>query len=228
MKKSCGENPRIGLLGCLGYRFESGQEIRHDLQREQNGKPRHMAEIRTEISWRAPVTADEDEDEEHQQNRGGCPVLENRARADAPVVEPREKRGDRQAQQQTGEKYGLPGDTIKFPGIQLRKNVRRQFTDRDSLPRTNDEIGEQHDPAGQIAHEWRKNLRGVGRFSGRIRQSRHPLSIDVTHRQKEHASDRKPQHRPKRASPAEPIVHYHDPAGTDHGAKAEREIVPGV
>ena len=101
------------------------------------------------------------------------------AGADATIVEKSEEQSNGQAKNEARKKNGLAGDTIEFEGIELRKNVSGKVADDDGFPWADDQVGEKHDPAGEIADERRKNLRGVGRFAGGVGKATNPLAVDV-------------------------------------------------
>jgi len=68
-------------------------------------------------------------------------------------------------------------------------------------------------------------LRGVGRFAGSVGKATNPLAVDVANGKKKDATEAEAEHGAERAAAGEPVVHKNDPAGADHGAKAESEIV---
>ena len=147
------------------------------------------------------------------------------AGANAAIVEESEEKSDHKAEDETGKKNGLAGDAIEFEGIELRKNVGRELSHNDSFPGADDEVGEKHDPAGEIADERGKDLCGVGRFAGGVGNATYPLAVDVADGKKEDAGEAEAEHGAERAAACEPVVHENDPACADHGAKAECEIV---
>ena len=100
------------------------------------------------------------------------------AGADATIVEESEEQSDGQAENEARKKNRLPGYAIEFEGIELRKNVGGKLSNDDGFPWTDDEVGEKHDPAGEIADERRKDLRGVGCLTGRVGEAtKLPLKI---------------------------------------------------
>jgi len=151
--------------------------------------------------------------------------LKRGAGADATIVEESEEQSDGQAENEARKKNRLPGYAIEFEGIELRKNVGGKLSNDDGFPWTDDEVGEKHDPAGEIADERRKDLRGVGCLTGRVGEATNPLAVDVADGKKKDATEAEAKHDAERAAAGEPVVHEDDPASADHSAKAESEIV---
>lgn len=209
----------------FGNGFKAGDEIGHDLQGEKDGSERGVAEGRLEICGGAGARANEDEEEKYAEDARGGPALKRGTGADATIVEESEEQSNGQAKNQARKKNGLAGDAIEFEGIEPRKNVGGKLADDDGFPWTDDEVGEKHDPAGEIADERRKDLRGVGRFAGGVGKATNPLAVDVSDGKKKDATEAESKHGAERAATCEPVVHENDPAGADHGAKAESEIV---
>src|SRR5260370_39729718 len=128
---------RMGSLRNFGDGFESGHEIRNDLelQKARNGGSSEKRGMK--IGRSATSDADAQEDDEEQEHETRRPVLKTRAPATAPVVQHRKKTGEPDPQQQARQENGLPRNTVQFERIQRWKDVRRKLSDRHRLPRTN-------------------------------------------------------------------------------------------
>src|SRR5690242_20768916 len=109
---------------------------------------------------------DAHECKKNQQDHGSHGFLEIRAETDAAIIDGTEKQSERDAQNEPREKNGLAGDAVKLEGIERRKNVGSNFPESDGFPRADDEVGEKHHPAGEIADDGRKNLGGVAALAG--------------------------------------------------------------
>ena len=205
--------------------FKAGHEIRHDLERQENGDQRRGGKRRTKVRRVAVGGAQGSDHHEEEQHGGGHGFLEIGAQPNATIVEHAEKNGQRGAKQKAREKHGLAGHSIKLDAIQPRNNVGCDLADGHGFPRADDEIRQQHGPAGEIAHAGRKDLSCVGGFAGGVREPPHPLAIDVADGKKEQSTQRKPQSGAEWAAASEPVVHQHEPAGADHGAEGQREVV---
>jgi hypothetical protein len=83
----------------------------------------------------------------------------------------------------------MASDAIQLEGIERWKKVSGQFADGYGFPGANDKVREQHDPSGEVADGWRKNLRRIGGFAGSIRQTLHPLAVNVADRQQKNSAD---------------------------------------
>ena len=70
-----------------------------------------------------------------------------------------------------------------------------------------------------------KYLRGVGGFAGGVGKALDPLAVDVADGQKNDSADGKTESGASGPAAAEPVVHEDEPAGADHGAESESEIV---
>ena len=215
----------VGFFGVLGDGFEAGQEIRNDLQREKDGEKRSGVKNGMEICGSAADGADGDEGDENEEDHGGHGLLEIGAEADAAVVDSGEKQSERDAENEAREKNGLASDAIELEGIERGKNVGGDFSEGDGFPRADDEVGEKHHPAGEVADDGRKNLRGVGGFAGGVGKTLDPLAVDVADGKKNDSADGETESGAERTAAAEPVVHEDEPAGADHGAEGEREII---
>ena len=147
------------------------------------------------------------------------------AGADAAIVEKGKEQSDCEAEKQAGKKNGLASNAIELKGIELGKNVGGKFSNDHGLPRTNDEVGEKHDPSSEITDERREDLRGVGGFAGGVGEAANPLAVDVADGKKKDAAEAETKHGAKWPATGEPVVHENDPASTDHGAEAEGKII---
>src|ERR1700692_4302980 len=87
-----------------------------------------------------------------------------------------------------GKNTGVAGDGIQLKGIERRKKIGSEFADGHGFPRADDKIREQTNPSGEVADGWRENLRGVSGFAGSVRQTLHPLAINVAHRQQKNSA----------------------------------------
>jgi hypothetical protein len=125
----------VGLFGNFGDGFKAGNKVRDDLQRQENGSEWRVAEERFEIAGGASACADEDEQKKDGKDAGSGPALENGASADATVVDVRKKQSNRQAEEKSWKKNGLPANAIEFERIKLRKKGRRRVFRRPQLPR---------------------------------------------------------------------------------------------
>ena len=132
-----------------------------------------------------------DKSDENDEDHGGHGLLEVGAEADAAVVDGGEKQSESDAEEEAGEKDGLAGDAIEHETIERRKNVGGDFSDGDGFPRADDEVGEEHHPAGEVADDGRKNLRGVGGFAGGVGKALDPLAVDVADGKKNDAANGK-------------------------------------
>jgi hypothetical protein len=74
---------------------------------------------------------------------------------------------------------GPAGDTIQLHGIKRGKNVAGNCADGDSLPRTDDEVRQDHHPPGYEADVARKYFGCVSNFGSRVWHSHDELSIDI-------------------------------------------------
>ncbi len=122
-----------------------------------------------------------DRDEHHEQAKGpeSCPVLKDRAQADAAIVEPGQKAGEPQPDDHMGQINGPAGDAIELHRIQSGKNVARNLPHGHRFPRTDDEVRQHHHPAGGKADRSGKNFRGVGDLAGGVGHGRYQLAVDV-------------------------------------------------
>ena len=107
-----------------------------------------MTEQGPEVSRRSAPTTDDYHHQEHQQDGSGGPVLEGSAGADTTIIQITEKKREQQAEEQAWKKDRHAGNAVEFDGLELGKKIGRQFADRDRFPRADDEVGEQHNPAG--------------------------------------------------------------------------------
>ena len=179
----------IGFFGVLGDGFEAGEEIRNDLQREKDGEIGTRLENGMEVCRGAADGADGDEGDKNNEDHGGHGFLEDGAETDAAVVDCGEKQSESDAEEEAGEKDGLAGDAIEDETIQRRKNVGSDFADGDGFPGADDEVSEKHHPAGEIADDGRKDLRGVGSFAGGIGETLDPLAVNVANGEKDDAAN---------------------------------------
>src|SRR5215813_8847316 len=120
------------------------------------------------IRRRSASRADRNERKKNQKNDARHSLLKIRAEPDAAVVQKSEEQRQRDTKYKPPEKHGLACNAVDLDRIELRKNVRRDFAERDRFPRAHDEIREQHDPSGEIADAPRKNLRRVCGFASCI------------------------------------------------------------
>src|SRR5580658_3625377 len=214
-----------GFFGGLAYGFESGHEIRDDLQDEQDGN-----EPRVREEWRQVVKgtlAHPDRDKNDKQGEGaeGCPVLESGAEADAAVVQHGEQRREAETDEQVWEINGAPGDAVDFDGIERRNNVAGDAADGYGLPRADNKVGEHHHPSCGEADRTRESGCGVGNLACGIGHGGHEPAIDPADWEQERTADGEAQYCAKRAAAQKPVVHDHQPADTDHGAPGECEVV---
>ena len=68
-------------------------------------------------------------------------------------------------------------------------------------------------------------MRSVGGFPGGVGNALDPLAIDEADGKQNDSANGKTECRTRWTAAAEPIVHEDQPAGADHGAEGEREIV---
>jgi hypothetical protein len=174
----------------------------------------------------AAVAAHDNQEEKNRDDRGSGPIFERGAGVNSPIIQPRQEKCERYANQQSRQEHGIARDPVQLPVVELGKKKRKKLADSHSFPGTHDEIRQQHDPAGDVADDWREDLRSVGGFARCIGQALDPLAVNVTDRQQQNAANGEAKHRAQRPATAQPVVHDHNPAGTDHGAEAEREIIP--
>src|SRR5260370_42222153 len=113
-KKSGGTKTRMGFLRHFGHRFESGNEIRHDLERQEDRNEGSSAKRGMKIGRSATNAADAQEDDEEKEHEARPPVLKTGAPANAAVVHQRKKNGEPDPQQQARQENGLPRNTIQF------------------------------------------------------------------------------------------------------------------
>ena len=147
------------------------------------------------------------------------------AEADAAIVDGGKEEGERDAEEEAREKDGLTGDMVKHETVERRENIGGDFADGDGFPGANDEVGEEHHPASEVADEGRENLGGVGGFAGGVGKALDPLAVDVADGKKNDAADGKTECGANGTAAAEPIIHEDEPAGADHGAESESEVV---
>src|SRR6516164_5490042 len=107
----------------LGDGFETGDEIRNDLQGEQDGHQGRVTKQGLEVSGSTAAGADDYHGHEHKQDGGGGPVLEGCARVNATIVQIAEKKRQSQTEKQPWKKYGHAGDAVEFDGVELGKKV---------------------------------------------------------------------------------------------------------
>src|SRR5580704_10079679 len=177
------------------------------------------------IRGRAAHGANADECDEYKKDHGGHGFLEVGAEADAAVVDGGEKQSKRHAQDESRKENGLTSDAVQLERVKKRKNVGGDFSEGDGFPRTNDEVCEKHHPAGEVADDRRENLRRVGGFAGGVGNALDPLAIDVADGKQNDSANGKTECRTRWTATAEPIVHEDQPAGADHGAEGQSEIV---
>lgn len=216
---------RIGFFGVFWNGFETGHEIGNDLQREQDGEKRGGLKNGMKICRGATEGTDAHEREKNQQDHRGHGFLEIRAETNAAIVDGTEKQSERDAQNEPREKNGLAGDAVKLEGIERRKNVGGNFPESDGFPGADDEVGEKHHPAGEIADDGRKNLGGVGGFAGGVRKALDPLAVYIADGEQNHAADGETERSSRRTATAKPVVHENEPACANHGAESESEII---
>src|SRR5712672_957273 len=177
------------------------------------------------IARSAAPNADGEQQQEDEDHGGSGPVLKGGAQADAAVIEDGEEGGHGNAEEKAGQENRLAGNAIQGERIERRKDIGSDFSDGYCFPWADDEVGEEHYPAGEKTNNGRKNLRGVGGFAGGVGEPLDPLAVDVTDREKEESAEGEAQRGTKRAAAAEPIVHEHQPANTDHGAERESKVI---
>ena len=119
----------------------------------------------------------------------------------------------------------MTGDAIELERVERWKNISRYFSDCHGFPRANNEISEEHHPASEIADDGRKNLRGVGGFSGGVGKPLDPLSIDIPNRNQNDSANGKSESSPGWTAAAQPIVHEDEPARADHCSEGQRKII---
>lgn len=215
----------MGFFGDFGNGLESSEEVRDDLQSQEDRNEGRKPECWMDVCWRSVAEAEKGRDDE-EDDYGRCdPSLENGARTDAAIVEEGDDQRERDAQREAHEKDGLTGDAVEFERIQAREKIGCEFADGNSFPRADDEVGEQHDPAGEKADKRRKNLGGVGGFAGSVGETLDPFAIDVTNRKKNQATEGKGKNCAEWTAPAEPVVHKDEPTNANDGAETESEIV---
>jgi len=215
----------MGFFSNFGYGFEAGHEIGNDLEGEKDGKEWSGAKGGVNIGERAVSQAKKSCDGEENENGGGDPALKSGGDANAAIVEKSKKEGERNAQEEAGQKNRLASDVVEFEGIERGKKISGELADGDGFPRANDEVGEKHDPTGEIANERRKNQSGIGGFAGSVGKTLDPFPISVADGEKNQATEGESKGGAKRTTSAEPVVHEDEPANSDHGAKAEGEVV---
>src|SRR5258708_39305078 len=101
----------------FGHRFESGHEIRHDLERKQDRYEGSRAERRMKIGRSALIGADPQEENEEKEHHRRPPVLKTSAPADAAVVQHGKKNREPDAPHETRKEDGLPRHSIQFERI---------------------------------------------------------------------------------------------------------------
>jgi hypothetical protein len=215
----------VGFLGIFWGGFESGHEVRNDLQSEEDGKKRSGAENGVEICGSAADGADADESDENEEDHARHGLLEIGAEADAAVVDGGEEQGKSDAENQTRKEDGLASDAIQRERIERGENVGSDFSEGDGFPWADDEVGEKHHPAGEIADDGRENLGGVGGFASGVGKALDPLAVDVADRKKNDAADGETESCTGRTAAAEPVVHEEEPACANHGAEGESKQV---
>lgn len=216
---------RIGFFGVFWDGFETGHEVGNDLQRKQDGEERRGLKDGMKICRSATEGTDAHEREKNQQDHRGHGFLEIRAETNAAIIDGTEKQSERDAQNEPREKNGLAGDAVNLEGIERRKNVGGNFPESDGFPRANDEVGEKHHPAGEIADDGRKNLGGVGGFAGSVGEALDPLAVNIANGEQNHAADCETERSSGGTATAKPVVHENEPAGANHGAESESEII---
>ena len=167
---ACLAELRIGFFGVFGDGFETGHEIRNDLQGEEDGKKWSGVKDGMKICGSAADGADADESDENEEDHARHGLLEIGAEADAAIVDSGEKQGERDTQDEAREENGLAGDAIEFEGIERGKNVGGDFSEGDGFPRADDEVGEKHHPAGEVADDGREILARCRRLRRRRRE----------------------------------------------------------
>jgi len=215
----------VGFLGVFGDRFETGHEIRNDLQGEEDGEKRSGVENGMEICGSAADGADADKGDENEEDHARHGLLEIGAEADATVVDSGEEQSKRNTQNQTRQEDRLATYAIQLVGIERGKNVGGDFSEGHGFPWADYEVGEEHHPPGEIADDGRKNLRGVGGFAGGVGKALYPLAVNVADRKKNDSADGETESGTGRTAAAEPVVHKDEPAGADHGAEGESKQV---
>src|SRR6201999_612516 len=79
--------------------------------------------------------------------------------------------------------------------------------------------------AREVTDNRRKHLRRVRGFARRIGKTQNPLAVHVAYGEQNDAADNETENRAERSAAAEPVVHQHEPAGADHRAERQREII---
>jgi len=222
---ACLAKIRVGFFGVLGDGFKTGHEIRNDLQREENGKEWSGVKCGMKICGSAAEGAYNEESEEDQEDHAGHGFLEIRAEADTAVVDGGEKQSERDTEDETREENGLAVYAIELERIERGENVGGNFTEGDGFPGTDDEVSEKHHPAGEVADDRRKNLSGVGGFAGGVGKALDPLAVHIADGEQNNSADGKTERSARGTATAEPVVHKDEPAGADHGAESEGEVI---
>ena len=139
-----------------------------------------------------------------------------------------EKHGQGKPDHQVGEKNGAAGDAVEFDRVDAREDVSGDAADGDGLPRTDDEVGESHHPAGGEAGGAGKDGGGVGDLAGGVRHGNDEPAVDPSDGKQESATDGESEEGAQRAAAQQPVVHDDEPADADHGAPSQSEVVGGA
>src|SRR5207244_11234059 len=103
----------------------------------------------------------------------GFPGLKSGAQTNTTVVQHSEQRREPETNDEMGQIHRLSRHSIKLNRVECREDVTCNPSYRHGLPRTHDEISENHHPAGGEADELRKDFRGVSNLACRIRHGHH-------------------------------------------------------
>src|ERR1700716_1294929 len=97
----------------LAYGFESGHEIRHDLNDQQNRNQWGMRKQGREVARRTPARTQRHKYDEERESAKAGPILKHSAQADAAVIQHGEKRRKAESDRKMRKENGAPGNAVE-------------------------------------------------------------------------------------------------------------------
>ena len=217
-----------GFFGGFPNRFETGHEIGDDLNDEQNRDPRSMRKQRLDICRGAAAHAEAYENNEKSEGTETGPVLKGGAEADAAIVQKRKQPSQRKSDDEVRQENRASRDAVEFHRIETGNDVTGDASDGDGFPRTHDEVGEGHHPAGSKADRARKDRGSVGYFSGGVGHGDDEFAVDPSDGKQKRSADYETKECAEGAAAEKPVVHDDEPAHAHHGSPPKSEVVGGA
>ena len=152
-------------------------------------------------------------------------VLKAAAGADATVIDEADPGGQSKTGHEARNGDHFAGHCVERQLVHRGEDPRQQIADRHSFPRAHDRVREHHQPSRRKAHRPRKHALRVGDFSSGIRDRANQAPIGEGDGNEQQRDAEEAEHRPRRTTTRQPVVHDDEPADADHAAKAECEVL---